>query len=324
MCNIKRKERHSEGTRLKVLSSCEIEDIEREIEEAEEVMSRIFLDIQRILVEKNNVIKPETTPKPKLSSPSLIHVEQVLPNPEPHGATGTSNTVQPQTPINPSLNLSSLEGEISQVTQPLAQQTHSRLPKLLLQKFKGDITQYRSFWDSFESAIHNNLGLSKIEKFNYLNSLLEGRALRSVQGLPITDGNYQAAVDILQQRFGKPQAIISAHMEELMKIPACNGDKPSQLRFIYDKASVHVRGLESLGVNSTQYGSLLIPVIMAKLPADVRVQIARNTTQDVWKMIRQDNDLDELQPLLDKCYEWNLAEFKPILEFICCIFLCSF
>ena len=37
----------------------DIEDIEGEIEEAEEVMSRI-LDIQRILVEKNNVMKPET------------------------------------------------------------------------------------------------------------------------------------------------------------------------------------------------------------------------------------------------------------------------
>ena len=59
-----------------------------------------------------------------------------------------------------------------------------------------------------------------------------------------------------------------------MKIPACNGDKPSQLRFIYDKLQVHVRGLESLGVTSTQYGSLLIQVIMAKLPAEVRVQIA--------------------------------------------------
>ena len=56
------------------------------------------------------------------------------------------------------------------------------------------------------------------------------------------------------------------------------------MRFVYDKVSVHVRGLESLGVNSEQYGSLLIPVIMAKLPADVRVQIARGTTQDVWKI----------------------------------------
>ena len=92
--------------------------------------------------------------------------------------------------------------------------------KLVLPKFKGDITQFRSFWD-FESAVHKNPGLSTVGKFNYLNSLLEG----TVQGLLITEGNYQSAFGILQQRFGKSQAIISAHMEELMKISAC-GDKP--------------------------------------------------------------------------------------------------
>ena len=100
----------------------------------------------------------------------------------------------------------------------------------------------------------------------------------------MTDANYDAAINILNQCFGKPQQIISAHMDELLKIPACNGDKPSQLRFVYDKVSVHVRGLEALGVDASQYGSLLIPVIMAKLPQDVRVQIARNTTQDVWEI----------------------------------------
>ena len=39
-------------------------------------------------------------------------------------------------------------------------------------------------------------------------------------------------------------------MDELLKIPTCNGDKSSQLRFVYDKVSVHVRGLEALGVDS--------------------------------------------------------------------------
>ena len=114
--------------------------------------------------------------------------------------------------------------------------------------------------------------------------MLEGRALRAVQGLPITQGNYQSALDILNQCFGKPQAIIFAHMEELMKIPTCTGEKWSQLRYVYDKISVHVRGLESLGVTSQQYGSLLTPVIMAKLPAEIRVQIARNTTGEVWEI----------------------------------------
>ena len=69
-----------------------------------------------------------------------------------------------------------------------------------------------------------------------------------------------------------------------MKLPACNGDRVSQLRFLYDKISVHVRGLESLGVPANKYGSLLIPVIMAKLPNEILIQVARNTDNEVLKI----------------------------------------
>ena len=99
-----------------------------------------------------------------------------------------------------------------------------------------------------------------------------------------TNANYQSAIEILQNRFGRPQNIISTHMDELLKIPGCTSDKASQLRFVYDKISVNVRGLESLGVSSSQYGSLLIPVIMSKLPQEVRIQVARNTAREVWQM----------------------------------------
>ena len=133
-----------------------------------------------------------------------------------------------------------------------------------------------------------------------MHSLLEGQAARAIQGLTRTDANYQSAIEILQNRFGRPQNIISTHMNELLKIPACTSDKASQLRFVYDKISVNVRGLESLGVGSNQYGSLLIPVIMSKLPQEVRIQVARNTAQEVWQMsdilnvIRQEVEAREI------------------------------
>jgi hypothetical protein len=107
----------------------------------------------------------------------------------------------------------------------------------------------------FESAVHNNASLTNIDKFNYLMSLLEGQALRAINGLAVTEENYQAAIDILRERFGNTQQLISAHMDELLKLQTCSGEKSSQLRYIYDKVSVNLRGLESLGVHSEQYGS---------------------------------------------------------------------
>ena len=60
-------------------------------------------------------------------------------------------------------------------------------------------------------------------------------------------------------------------MDELLRLLSCSGDRISQLRSIYDKISINICGLESLGIKSDQYGSFLIPVIMSKLPLEVYV-----------------------------------------------------
>lgn len=161
---------------------------------------------------------------------------------------------------------------------------------------KGDVTKWSSFWDSFKSAIHENSGITTIDKFNYLNSLLERNAARTIQGLTITSTNYSAAVEMLQERFGKPQIIISAHMDEILKLQPCIEGRLGPLRYVYDKVSVQVRGLASLGVTSEMYGSLLIPIIMSKLPSDVRLEIARKSTNDVWKI---DELLDTIKSEID-------------------------
>lgn len=44
-----------------------------------------------------------------------------------------------------------------------------KLPKLILSNFNGEVTKWSTFWDSNESAIHNNDAITcKVDKFNYL------------------------------------------------------------------------------------------------------------------------------------------------------------
>ena len=126
-----------------------------------------------------------------------------------------------------------------------------------------------------------------------MNSLLEGAAARTIQGLTLNEANYSSAVQLLQDRYGKPQHIISAHMKEIIKLPACTGERPSALRYVYDKVNVNIRGLASMGINSAQYGSLLIPIIMTKLPQDLRLHIARETDKDIW-------EIDELMTVIKR------------------------
>ena len=173
---------------------------------------------------------------------------------------------------------------VSVLPPPDEAMNRPRLPKLTLPKFRGDVTSWSTFWDSYKSAVHDNAGISVIDKFNYLSSLLEGPAHRTIQGLTMNESNYDSAIRLLQDRFGKPQLIISVHMEELLKLPACTTEKSTSLRFVYDKININIRGLASLGVRSEQYGSLLIPIIMTKLPPDLRLRFARVTDKDVWEI----------------------------------------
>ena len=77
-----------------------------------------------------------------------------------------------------------------------------KLPKLKLAQFDGEYTKWKTFWDSFESAIHNRRDLIDIDKFTYLIPLLVRSAKEAIAGLSLTSANYHEAIDILKERFG--------------------------------------------------------------------------------------------------------------------------
>ena len=151
----------------------------------------------------------------------------------------------------------------------------SKLPKLTLPKFDGDLLQWHPFWDSFDSSIHSNINLTDEHTFGYLKAQLEGTAAMAVQGFALTNANYMRAVDLLRERYGQQSKIIHATMHLLTLQPP--NSTVSSLRFFYDRMETYIRGLESLGQNQDMYGSLLVPVVLDKLPADIRKNLAELT-----------------------------------------------
>ena len=68
--------------------------------------------------------------------------------------------------INIDKNQSATERSLDLTVEPTPATRVKRvnLPKLTLRSFNGKITMWTTFWDSFESAIHNNTDLSDIDK----------------------------------------------------------------------------------------------------------------------------------------------------------------
>ena len=159
----------------------------------------------------------------------------------------------------------------------------SKLPKLTLPKFDGDLLQWQPFWDSFDSSIHSNINLTDVQKFGYLKAQLEGTAAMIVQGFALTNANFMRAVDFLRERYGQQSKIIHATMQALLTLQPPNSTV-SSLRFFYDRMETYIRGLESLGQNQDMYGSLLVPVVIDKLPANIRKNLARVNENNDWML----------------------------------------
>jgi hypothetical protein len=283
-----------------ILDICDVNDIQNEIEESAEISDRISNTKRRIdkhtksaksakvqdHINNMNVIVTNSnlTPSTSMEQESIENTTESTNDNLP--ATIEENEENTSLNLGNSLPLLQQSTTTTMSTTPLGHFVPSlpKLPKLEVPKYGGKVTEWNSFWDLYDSAIHSNPTISKVNKFNYLQSLLEGQAARAIKGLTLTNANYDAAITILRERLGKTQQTIAAQMDEILKIQVCMNGRTSQLRYVYDKISVHVRGLASLGVSSEQYGSMLIPIIMSKLPTEIRLEIARKSTGDVWKI----------------------------------------
>ena len=152
----------------------------------------------------------------------------------------------------------------------------AKLPKLQLKKFSGKVAEWQEFWDSFQSAIHEDEEMAGVDKFKYLRSFLEEPARSVIAGLPLTDADYESAVELLQKRFAKPSVIKRAHLNEMLNLPSVYSEKNiPKLRALHHSIESHYRGLEAMKVDKDSYSSIVVPVIMDKIPESIRYNMIR-------------------------------------------------
>ena len=87
-------------------------------------------------------------------------------------------------------------------------------------------------------------------------------------------------MDVLHERFGSKDVIISSHMDVLLKPPLVNNSDAEGLRSVYDLTEQNIRGLKTLGISSKVYGSLLLPILMSRLPQEFKRILTRNVPTD--------------------------------------------
>lgn len=171
---------------------------------------------------------------------------------------------------------------------PKSNDIRINLPKLCLQTFSGEYDKWLTFWNSFESAIHKNNSLDKIDKFNYLKAHLVGSALSTIEGLPISESNYDSAIDLLKTRFAKTDLLIHTHMNNILTVrPLRNSQDVRAFRKFYDKILVELRSLENLGESLENLSSVLCTTIFKALPQDILIEINKKNNAKVYSSVKE-------------------------------------
>ncbi|XP_064461641.1 uncharacterized protein LOC135371581 [Ornithodoros turicata] len=152
----------------------------------------------------------------------------------------------------------------------------TRLPKLQLMRFRGDLSEWLPFWEQFKGTVHNNSNLSQPEKFFYLRSLLDGAAAAAISGLQASEVCYNDAIEILMERFGDKRRIERQYLTKLRTLPPIKTHKDFRgLRKLYDQVQANVRGLKALGVESSSFATMLTDTILSALPTEMAMEYYR-------------------------------------------------
>ena len=73
-------------------------------------------------------------------------------------------------------------------------------------------------------------------------------------------------------------------MEHLLNLQAVTDSRElRKLRKLYDTIEQDIRGLRSLDVEVSSYGSLLISVIQGRLPRDILIDIGKEMKLKTWR-----------------------------------------
>lgn len=153
----------------------------------------------------------------------------------------------------------------SNIVTGVALQQNIKLPEITLPQFDGSLEDWPVFRDKFQTRIDKNSNISDVDKFQYLQSSLSGKAARTIEAIETTGENYKEAWTLLSEKYDNTRKIISRHWAILFNLPPILKDTPEAIDELVDILNQHIRALKNLGVAIEQHDSLLIHLISTKL-----------------------------------------------------------
>jgi len=163
-----------------------------------------------------------------------------------------------------------------------------QLAPIPLPKFNGNIQDWPSFYDIFKAMVHHDESLSPSQKFYYLRSSLTNQALDLVKSIPISDGNYEAVIQRLKQRYDNKSLFIQSHIKSILESPRAEEASAASLQGLCSHVCSHLAALQSIGQPVEHWDAWLVTIIISKLD--------KNTAHG-WQLHQRNTEIPKYEQL---------------------------
>ena len=183
-----------------------------------------------------------------------------------------------------------------------------KLPAIKIPNFDGNIEHWSSFWDIYDSLVHSRTDLTDVVKFATLRNYLTDRAFRSIEGLAVTNSNYNIAIKTLKDCFHNTDKLLSRLVRELndLPVPRHAHDELLDFKLRYEKLLAQINHLERQDTSTRLFREILIK----KLPSETFKILFNKYNTYHFSVDQISEGLTRIVDLMERCKEQPRSERK--------------
>lgn len=189
------------------------------------------------------------------------------------------------------------------------------LPKITLPIFSGEIKDFATFIQTYDSLIHKNRSLSNIEKFNYLMTSLSGQALDVVSDIPILNENYLNAYNILINRFTNKRLQATTYWKVIEDTSHLKHEDAKLLRDLVDTFTKNLSSLKSMGFEVDHWDFILAYMLLDRLDINTRKAYEQSyASNEIPKFENVKDFIIKYSMALEAVPKKEINKFKPFQQ----------
>lgn len=160
--------------------------------------------------------------------------------------------------------------------------TRSRLPKVEIPKFSGEIGEWPKFKQLFVSIIHSKSDIPNIEKFHYLCTSVTQEAKSIIAPFTIDDENYLKAWDALCKRYDNKRLLATSYVDKILDFNPSKGSPTlAALQAFIANVGENIAAFKSINVRD-EADFIWLTLALRKLDGETRKQFEIYSIETEW------------------------------------------